>query len=87
MVEVKRDEDTYLQAEEQMLEYMQRVFEHGSSSDDFRGYLVMGQKVVVYGRDPNDAELVQILREISMLDDDDPFTRELSRISVNNWNE
>ena len=79
MVEVKRDEDTYLQAEEQMMGNMQWVFEHGSSSDDFRGYLVLRQKVVVFRRDPNEEAAVPVvLREISMLDDNDPFTRELS---------
>ena len=87
MVEVKRDEDTILQADDQMLKYMQRVFDLGSLSDDFRGYLILGQRVVVYRiRDPNDASLVETLREFSMLDDNDPFTRELSQISVNNWN-
>ena len=81
MVEVKRDEDTYLQAEEQMMGNMQwvTVFEHGSSSDDFGGYLVLGQKVVVFRRDPNEEAAVPVvLREVSMLDDNDPFTRELS---------
>ena len=90
MVEVKRDDDTVRQAETQMYGYMGRVFEHGSLSDDFCGYLVKGQEVEVYGRNPNGAPgipAVGVLGRFSMLDDNDPFTRELSQISVNNWNE
>ena len=89
IVEVKRDDDTPFQAESQMVGYMRRAFEHGSLSDDFRGYLVKGEEVVVYGRAPyaGPGPLVHNLAEFSMLDDNDPFTRELSQISVNNWNE
>ena len=90
MVEVKRDDLTPDQSEDQMAGYMRRAFEHGSLSDDFRGYLVQGQDVVVYGKDPNAGPgipVVYIIREFSMLDDNDLFTRELSQISVNNWNE
>jgi hypothetical protein len=90
MVEVKRDDLSFEQSEDQMTEYMERVYEHGSFSDDFRGYLVMGQDVVIYGRDANAADpgnpIFYNIGGFSMLDDNDPFTRELSQISVSNWN-
>ena len=89
MVEVKRDDLTTRQSEKQLTAYMERVFDQRFFSDDFRGYLVMGQKVIVYGRDPNPGigqPAYYRLGEFSMLDNNDPFTRDLSQISVNNWN-
>lgn len=91
IVEVKRADDSPSQAESQMAGYMRRVFEHGSLSDDFRGYLVKGKDVEVYGRPPYAGHGPAIpfahnLVNFSMLDNNDPFTRELSQISVNNWN-
>ena len=78
MVEVKCDDDSprQLEVDEQIKAYMLRAFEHGSLSDDFRGYLVMGQEVLVYGRNPNSAPgnpIVVALGKFSMLDDNDPF--------------
>ena len=85
MVEVKRNDHTADFSQFQTQEYMRRVYQR-SFSDDFRGYLVMGEEVVVFGKDPI-VNGVVTLRRFSMLDDNDPFTRELSQISVNNWNE
>jgi len=89
IVEVKRDDLTARQAEKQLTLYMERVSTQRFVSDDFRGYLVMGKKVIVYGRDPNPGvgePGYYRHGEFSMLDDNDPFTRDLSQISVNNWN-
>lgn len=68
------------------LTYVRRALDHtGSISNDFCGYLVMGKNVVVYGLDPTNV-IVEPIGKFSMLDDSIPFTRELSQISVNNWN-
>ena len=88
MVEVKRDDFSADIAERQMTEYMQRVFER-SFYNDFRGYLVLGWRVVVFGRNPylpQGVNIVDILDRFFILAHNDPFTRALSRISVNNWN-
>jgi hypothetical protein len=87
LIEVKRDALTRVHAEEQMAQYMERALEHGNRSDDFRGYLVLGKDILVYGYAMvMGRRRAEVTGSFSMLDAGDPFTRALSQMSVHNWN-
>lgn len=88
MIEIKRDEDTEGEADDQMMGYMQALVDIPLRERNLQGFLIMGRKVRVY-------ELKKLRRgstaprqiaDFDMFDEGDPLLSRLCQVAVANWN-
>ena len=88
VIEIKRDEDTEAEADDQMVGYMQALINSPLRERNLRGFLVMGRKVKVFElKTPHRGDTTpQRIAEFDLFDDGDPFLSQLCQIAVANWN-
>lgn len=88
VLELKRDDQSLTKSQEQMLQYMERILEVGNPSNNFRGFLLMGEFVEIYGsRGFAERRIPEYLGTFNIFDAADRFTNELAEIAVAHWNQ
>lgn len=70
-----------------MIHYMKRINQISSPSNNFRGFLVMENKVQVYGYSGIGANRrEEMVEEYNIFDAGNRFTKDLTDIAIAHWN-
>jgi len=87
VIELKRDDVDLTRASTQMIHYLKRIHQICAPGDSFKGFLILEDKVEVYGYVGfGAARRVEKVDEYSMFRADNPWARDLADIAIQYWN-